>query len=247
MVTAALEGSEDVSGSITLMGIWVGTEQQAIQGVLDSFAEAYPNVDVEYLPAGDEIVTRLSTALEGGNPPGLATVAQPGAIADFAQAGDITPLNFAVDAATENLGESVVETGSVDGTSTTSSSRRSTSRPSGTTSRRSRTPASRRRRPGTTCLPRGHPERLGHPGVLARRSRRVDAHRPVREHLHPHGGRRDVRPARKARDPVDRPVGEGCAHATGRDLRERRKPRRRRAAPCRPTTQARSQGAHRRS
>ena len=109
------EGSEDVSGSITLMGIWVGTEQEAIEGVLDSFQEAYPNVSVQYLPAGDEIVTRLSTALEGGNPPDLATVAQPGAIADFAQAGDIKPLNFAVDAATENLGESVVETGSVDG------------------------------------------------------------------------------------------------------------------------------------
>jgi len=111
-----VEGSEDVSGSITLMGIWVGAEQEAIQGVLDAFGEAYPNVQVEYLPAGDEIVTRLSTALEGGNPPDLATVAQPGAIADFAEAGDIQSLEFARDAAVENLGESVVETGSVDDT-----------------------------------------------------------------------------------------------------------------------------------
>jgi alpha-glucoside transport system substrate-binding protein len=111
-----VEGSEDVSGSITLMGIWVGTEQEAIQGVLDTFSEAYPNVDVTYQPAGDELVTRLSTALEGGNPPDLATVAQPGAIADFAEAGDIQPLDFARDAAVENLGEDVVESGSVDGT-----------------------------------------------------------------------------------------------------------------------------------
>jgi alpha-glucoside transport system substrate-binding protein len=111
-----VEGSEDVSGSITLMGIWVGAEQEAIVGVLDAFGEAYPNVQVEYLPAGDEIVTRLSTALEGGNPPDLATVAQPGAIADFAEAGDIQSLEFARDAAVENLGESVVQTGSVDDT-----------------------------------------------------------------------------------------------------------------------------------
>jgi ABC-type glycerol-3-phosphate transport system substrate-binding protein len=112
----AVEGSEEVSGSITLMGIWVGTEQEAIEGVLGTFSEAYPNVDVQYLPAGDELVTRLSTALEGDNPPDLATVAQPGAIADFAEAGDILPLEFARDAAVENLGEDVVASGSVDDT-----------------------------------------------------------------------------------------------------------------------------------
>ena len=112
----APEGSEDVSGSITLMGIWVGAEQEAIEGVLAAFGEAYPNVEVEYLPAGDELVTRLSTAIEGGNPPDLATVAQPGAIADFAERGVIQSLDFARDAAVENLGESVVETGTVDGT-----------------------------------------------------------------------------------------------------------------------------------
>jgi alpha-glucoside transport system substrate-binding protein len=110
-----VEGSEDVSGSISLMGIWVDEEQQAIEEVLAGFQDAYPNVDVTYIPAGDELVTRLSTAIEGGNPPDLATVAQPGSIADFAESGDIQPLNFAVDAATDNLGASVVETGSVDG------------------------------------------------------------------------------------------------------------------------------------
>ena len=111
----AAEGSEDVSGEVSLMGIWVDEEQQAIEEVLAGFEDAYPNVDVTYIPAGDELVTRLSTAIEGGNPPDLATVAQPGSIADFAESGDIKPLDFAVDAATENLGASVVETGSVDG------------------------------------------------------------------------------------------------------------------------------------
>jgi alpha-glucoside transport system substrate-binding protein len=107
------EGSEDVSGSISLMGIWVDAEQEAIEGVLAGFSELYPNVDVTYLPAGDEIVTRLATAIEGGNPPDLATVAQPGTIADFADRGVIQPLDFAREDAVENLGESVVQTGSV--------------------------------------------------------------------------------------------------------------------------------------
>ena len=110
------EGSEDVSGSISLMGIWVADEQAAIEGVLESFGELYPNVTVNYLPAGDELVTRLSTAIEGGNPPDLATIAQPGTIQDFAERDVIQPLDFARDAAVENLGESVVDTGSVDGT-----------------------------------------------------------------------------------------------------------------------------------
>ncbi|MGH3110464.1 MAG: ABC transporter substrate-binding protein [Gaiellaceae bacterium] len=110
------EGSEDVSGSISVMGIWVGEEQASFQAVLDGFTELYPNVEVTYLPAGDEIVTRLSTAIEGGNPPDLATVAQPGTIADFAGRGVALPLDFAEDSALENLGESVVETGSVDET-----------------------------------------------------------------------------------------------------------------------------------
>jgi alpha-glucoside transport system substrate-binding protein len=109
-----VEGSEEVSGSITLMGIWVDAEQEAIEGVLQSFEEAYPNVDVTYQPAGDELVTRLSTALEGGNPPDLATVAQPGTLADFAESQDIQPLEFARETATENLGEGVVASGSVD-------------------------------------------------------------------------------------------------------------------------------------
>ena len=112
----APEGSEEVSGSISLMGIWVGTEQEAIEGVLDGFREAYPNVEVQYLPAGDELVTRLSTAIEGGNPPDLATVAQPGTIRDFAEREVIQPLDFARDAAVEQLGEPVVDQGSVDGT-----------------------------------------------------------------------------------------------------------------------------------
>ena len=61
-------------------------------------------------------MTRLSTAIEGGNPPDLATIAQPGTIQDFAERDVIQPLDFARDAAVENLGESVADTGSVDGT-----------------------------------------------------------------------------------------------------------------------------------
>jgi ABC-type glycerol-3-phosphate transport system substrate-binding protein len=114
--TGAAENGGDVSGSISLMGIWTGEEQRSIQAVIDGFTEQNPDVDVTYTPAGDEIVTRLSTAVEGGNPPDLATIAQPGLIADFVEQGVLQPLDFAEDTVSENFAESIVEVGSVDGT-----------------------------------------------------------------------------------------------------------------------------------
>jgi alpha-glucoside transport system substrate-binding protein len=107
--------NEDISGSISLMGIWVGTEQQSIQAVLDGFQEKYPNVDVKYNAAGDNIVTVLATAVQGGNPPDLATIAQPGTIAEYAKAGKLQPIDFAKDTVSENFGQSIVDLGTVDG------------------------------------------------------------------------------------------------------------------------------------
>jgi alpha-glucoside transport system substrate-binding protein len=108
-------GNQDVSGSISLMGIWVGTEQQSIQAVLDGFQEQYPNVDVKYNAAGDNIVTVLATAVQGGNPPDLATIAQPGTIAEYANAGELQPIDFAKDTIAENFDDSIVDLGTVDG------------------------------------------------------------------------------------------------------------------------------------
>jgi alpha-glucoside transport system substrate-binding protein len=107
--------NQDISGSISLMGIWVGTEQQSIQAVLDGFKEKYPNVDVKYNAAGDNIVTVLATAVQGGNPPDLATIAQPGTIAEYAKGGKLQPIDVAKDTVSENFGQSIVDLGTVDG------------------------------------------------------------------------------------------------------------------------------------
>ena len=83
------------------------------------------------------------------------------------------------------------------GRSTGSCSRAPTSRPSGTTSRPSRRPASSA--PETweelSEAPRHAQGRGDHP-VLGRRRRRLADDGHLREHLPPHRGRRDVRPAR---------------------------------------------------
>jgi alpha-glucoside transport system substrate-binding protein len=113
---AATEEAAEVSGTISIMAIWGGEEQASFQAVIDGFTEQNPGVTVNYTSGGDELVTVLSTAVEGGNPPDLAAIAQPGLMADFAEAGNIQSIDFAKDAIVENMGDSVAEVGQIDGT-----------------------------------------------------------------------------------------------------------------------------------
>jgi alpha-glucoside transport system substrate-binding protein len=110
------EGSEEVSGSISLMAIWAGEEQESFQAVLDGFQEAYPNVTAQYTSGGDNLGPLLSTAIEGGNPPDIAAIGQPGLMADFAEQGAIQPIDELRDTIVEAFGESVADVGAVDGT-----------------------------------------------------------------------------------------------------------------------------------
>ncbi|HJU49026.1 MAG TPA: extracellular solute-binding protein [Gaiellaceae bacterium] len=106
----------DVSGSISVMGIWTGEEQKSFEAVIAGFNEEYPDVKVNYNSAGDNLPTVLSTAVEGGNPPDVAAIAQPGLMTGFVEKGALEPLDYAKDAAVDNFGQSVVDTGSVDDT-----------------------------------------------------------------------------------------------------------------------------------
>ena len=108
-------GAECGSGSISLMGIWVATEQKSIQAVLDGFKEKCPDVTVKYNPAGDNIVTVLATAVQGGNPPDLATIAQPGTIKEYADSGKIKPIDFAKGTISQNYSQSAVDLGTFNG------------------------------------------------------------------------------------------------------------------------------------
>ena len=110
------EGSEDVTGSISVMAIWGGDEQESFQAVIDGFTELYPNVDVKYTSGGDNLAPLLSTAVEGGNPPDIAAIGQPGLMADFAAQDAIQPIDDLREAIVDNFGEAVADVGAVDGT-----------------------------------------------------------------------------------------------------------------------------------
>jgi alpha-glucoside transport system substrate-binding protein len=108
-------GAGDVSGSISIMGIWTGEQQTQFQAVIDGFNEQYPDVEVKYNPVGNNLPTALSTAVEGGNPPDMAAPAQPGLVQQFADADALVDIEFARDTITENFGESGVATGTYNG------------------------------------------------------------------------------------------------------------------------------------
>ena len=110
------EGSEDVTGDISVMATWGGEEQESLQAVIDGFNELYPNVNVTYTSGGDNLAPLLSTAVQGGNPPDIAAVAQPGLMQGFVEQGALQPIDDLRDAIVENFGESVADVGAVEGT-----------------------------------------------------------------------------------------------------------------------------------
>jgi alpha-glucoside transport system substrate-binding protein len=109
-------GSEDVSGSISVMGIWQAEEQRNFQAVIDGFKEQYPNVTVSYNGAGDDLPTILTTAVEGGNPPDIAAPAQPGLIQTLVDQNELKSIDFLSNAVTENFGESIAQVGTFNDT-----------------------------------------------------------------------------------------------------------------------------------
>jgi hypothetical protein len=108
-------GASQVSGSISIAGIWTGDEQASFQAVLSGFKKVYPNVKVRYQPAGDNLPTVLSTAVQGGNPPDLAAVGQPGLLKDFATRNKLKPITFARAAIAKNYAADWIKLGTVKG------------------------------------------------------------------------------------------------------------------------------------
>ena len=107
-------GGGDVSGEVSVVSTWSGPEQASFEEVIAGFKEQYPDVDVSYDSAGDALPTVLSTAVEGGNPPSVAVVAQPGLIQGYVERGALQPIDFAQETIAENFGESVIQVGTFD-------------------------------------------------------------------------------------------------------------------------------------
>jgi hypothetical protein len=107
--------AQNVSGSVSVMGIWVGEEQKSFQAVIDDFRSRFPNVKVTYTPAGNNLPTVLTTAVQGGSPPDLAAPSQPGLVDSFIKQRKLKPLDFARSTTLANFGRAIVDLGTVNG------------------------------------------------------------------------------------------------------------------------------------
>ncbi len=104
-----------VSGSISIEGVWTGAEQKNFEAVIAGFNKLYPNVKVKYKSTGDNTPTVLSTAVAGGNPPDLASVSQPGLMADFQKKGALKSMDFLKGALKANYTPDLANIGKIKG------------------------------------------------------------------------------------------------------------------------------------
>jgi ABC-type glycerol-3-phosphate transport system substrate-binding protein len=83
--------------------------------VLAPFEKKNPGIKIKYTGAGDNVAQIVSTAVQGGNPPDLAQLPQPGLLRDFAKRGALKPITFARKQIAKNYAPVWLQLGSVNG------------------------------------------------------------------------------------------------------------------------------------
>ncbi|MFF3657835.1 ABC transporter substrate-binding protein [Streptomyces olivochromogenes] len=90
---AAGGGGKSLSGqTITVAGVWSGSEQKNFQKVLDAFT-AKTGAKTQFTSTGDNVSTVVGSKIEGGNAPDVVMVPQVGVLQQFAKAGWLKPLS----------------------------------------------------------------------------------------------------------------------------------------------------------
>lgn len=107
---------QDSDEDVRVLGVWTGDAQESFEAVLSAFEEE-TGIDAEYQPAGQDIGTVLGTQVEGGNPPSVAMLPQPGLMNEFARRGELVGIeDFVGDRVDESWAPVWRELGTVDDT-----------------------------------------------------------------------------------------------------------------------------------
>jgi hypothetical protein len=114
--TGSASAGPDLSGqTVEVAATWTSAEQRNFETVLDLF-EQQTGATTQFISAGDDIAAYLGPKIEGGKPPDVAILPQPGVLASFAGQGDLIPIeDFAGTLVDENYAPSAREVGTVDG------------------------------------------------------------------------------------------------------------------------------------
>ncbi|MGV9342035.1 ABC transporter substrate-binding protein [Streptomyces sp. NPDC003688] len=114
---AAGGGDKALTGqTVTVAGVWSGSEQKNFQKVLDAFT-AKTGAKTQFTSTGDNVSTVVGSKIEGGNAPDVVMVPQVGVLQQFAQKGWLTPLSATTEKSVDSGFAPVWKKyGSVDGT-----------------------------------------------------------------------------------------------------------------------------------
>ena len=104
-----------VGGTMEVAAVWSGEEQAAFKQVLDAFT-AKTGTQVTFTSTGDNIATVLRTRIEGGSPPDVAVLPQPGLLRDLVGQNALKPIDAVVGTqVSEHFAPHWKELGSVNG------------------------------------------------------------------------------------------------------------------------------------
>ena len=81
--------------TVSVLAKWTGGELDAAKKVMAKFTED-TGIKVNLEGVGDDLPTILSTRVEGGNPPDIAQLPQPGLLTDLAKRGALKPIEDVV-------------------------------------------------------------------------------------------------------------------------------------------------------
>ncbi|MFJ5897692.1 ABC transporter substrate-binding protein [Streptomyces sp. NPDC093064] len=86
-------GDKTLDGqTVTVAGVWSGSEQKNFQKVLDAFS-AKTGAKTQFMSTGDNVSTVVGSKIEGGNAPDVVMVPQVGVLQQFAKKGWLEPLS----------------------------------------------------------------------------------------------------------------------------------------------------------
>ena len=83
-------GTEEGTGTVTVLSLWGGSEQEAFQKVLAQFTKD-TGIKTKYESARDFLPV-IRSRLAAGNPPMVAIIPRPGIVSDLAKEGSIISL-----------------------------------------------------------------------------------------------------------------------------------------------------------
>ncbi|MBT2367390.1 carbohydrate ABC transporter substrate-binding protein [Streptomyces sp. ISL-10] len=90
--TEPASGGELSGQTVTVAGVWTGSEQKNFKKVLDAFTEK-TGAKTVFVPSGDNVSTFVGSKIEGGNAPDVVMVPQVGVLKQFAEEGWLRPLS----------------------------------------------------------------------------------------------------------------------------------------------------------